>query len=155
MLESMESQPVCRFRLRFLGPAIRFSILAAILLEVLIWLDGGRHLGAWLVARLLILVWSALWMGLLVLLCRVRVTATGIKFPDWPLVVRELPWDQMVTVRRVNLLGFRFLAIYGAGNPFGMWLPLFLRDVDQFWRVVEGCVTSDHPLRASRTRRCT
>ncbi|HXG12176.1 MAG TPA: hypothetical protein VNK04_20650 [Gemmataceae bacterium] len=142
------SQPICRFRLQFLGPAIRFSILTAILFEGLIRLDGVLldH-GAWLVARLFLLLGAALWMGLLVLLCRVRVTPLGIKSPDWPWIVRELPWDSIAIVQRVNLLGFRFLVLYAANKPFGMWVPLFLKDGDQFWRMVKGCVPLDHPLR--------
>jgi hypothetical protein len=138
---------MCRFRLQFVRPAARLAILASVLLELLIWMDGARDHAAWLVARLFLVLVCALFMGLMVLLCGVRVTLTGLRCPGW----RELAWERMSTVHSCNLLGFRFLVIYPEGASFGVWLPLFLRNLDQLRSVVEACVASSHPLRVSLT----
>ena len=107
-----------------------------------------------LIARLFPVPVAALMVGLFVWLCPIRVSPRGIKYPAWPLVVREVPWEEMHTVHYVNLLGFRFLAVYREGAAVGLWLPLFLKNPDLFCEVVCACLGNDHPLSAGLMRHC-
>lgn len=141
------SLPIVRFRPRFLGPTLRLAVMTALAVEVGIRLEGNRiALDEWAVIQTGTFICSAVGMGLFALVYRLRLSPTGIRSPDWPLV-REFAWDRIDVVRRVNLLGFRFLALYEAGNDFGVWIPLFLKGEDDFWRVVRACVGPDHPMR--------
>jgi hypothetical protein len=149
--------PVCYFRIRFLGPVLGLAFLASTVTALLIFLDGRNRppdaIGL-LIARLVPIPITALLVGLLIWLCPIRVTPRGIKHPAWPLVVREVPWEEMHTVRYVNLLGFRFLAVYREGAAVGLWLPLFLKKPGLFCEVVCAYLGNDHPLSASLTRHC-
>jgi hypothetical protein len=93
------------------------------------------------------LVFAVCFFGLFSLLWPIRITPTGIKCPDWAWLVRELRWEQIAVAKHVNLLGFRFLVLYEAGNDFGLWVPLFLRNEEGFWRAIKACVGRDHPIR--------
>jgi hypothetical protein len=149
--------PVCHFRIRFLGPVLGLAFLASTVTALLIFLDGRNrpiNTVGLLIARLVPVPLAALMVGLFVWLCPIRVTPRGIKYPAWPLVVREVPWGEMHTVRYVNLLGFRFLAVYREGAAVGLWLPLFLKSPDLFCEVVCACLGNDHPLSASLMRNC-
>jgi hypothetical protein len=146
------------FRIRFLGPALGLSTLASVLAMLLIFFDHPNNAPdtvGLLILRLFPIPGAALFTGVLVLLCPVRVTSRGIKHPAWPLLVREVPWHEMHSVHYVNLLGFRFLAIYRQGAATGLWLPLFINKRDLFCELVRTYVGEDHPLAASLRRRCT
>jgi hypothetical protein len=148
---------VCYFRMRFLGPAVRLSFLSSLVTMTLIFLDdrkGAHDLVGWLIVRLFPIPLAVLFMGALTLSCPIRVSSRGIKCPGWPLLVREVPWDEMHSVQYVNLLGFRFLAIYREGAAFGLWLPLFLKNRDCFRDLVSTYVGGNHPLASNLTRHC-
>jgi|GEM_PF-5833925 len=150
----------CRFRTKVLDPALRVALWETILLEILLWTSHrDRPLGEVLIVHLI--AQSFFWMfwivffALFSLLCVIRVTPTGILCTFCPGLASEIPWERIVTVRYANLLGCRFLAIYPVGkfDSFGTWVPLFLRDEETFWDVVEACVPAHHPLRASRKKK--
>lgn len=148
------SEPTLRFRLKVVSPALIFTVWLSVLVQALIALDRPPVIDeAWLVARLLMLVFAVCYFGLLSLLWPIRITSTGIKCPDWAWLVRELRWEQIAVAKHVNLLGFRFLVLYEAGNDFGLWVPLFLRNEEGFWRAIRACVGRDHPIRRC-IRRC-
>lgn len=153
----MAHSPVCYFRIRFLGPVLGLTCLTSAVTALLIFFDDRNRpvnpIGL-LIARLFPLPIAALLVGLFVWLCPIRVTPRGIKYPAWPLVVREVPWEEIHTVRYVNLLGFRFLAVYREGAAFGLWLPLFIKNPGALREVVSACVGEDHPLSVSLTRYC-
>jgi hypothetical protein len=146
---NMDHPRIYHFRIRFLGPALGLAFLASAVTALLILFDGRNRpvdpVG-FLIARLLPIPVAALFIGLLMWLCPIRVTPRGIKYPAWTLVVREVPWEEMHTVQYVNLLGFRFLAIYRRGAAAGLWVPLFLKNPDLFCEAVRAYLPGAHPL---------
>jgi hypothetical protein len=154
---TMDHPRVYYFRIRFLGPTLGLTFLASAVAALLIFFDGRNRpldpIGL-LIARLVPIPIAALFIGLLMWLCRIRVTPRGIKYPAWPLLVRELPWEEMHMVQHVNLLGFRFLAIYKHGAAAGLWLPLFLKNPDLFSEAVRAYLPGDHPLAVCLGRCC-
>lgn len=146
------------FRIRFLGPALRLSFLGSLGTAMLIFLDdrnGAPDTVGWLIVRLFPIPVAALFVYVLALSCPIRVTSRGIKCPAWPLLVCEVPWDEMHSVQYVNFFGFRFLAIYRGGAATGLWLPLFIKNRDRFCDLVSTYVGDDHPLVVSLMKCCT
>jgi hypothetical protein len=147
----------CYFRIRFLPPTICVSFLASTVTIILILFDN-RNVGpdpiGLLIVRLLPIPIAGLFMGLVVLLCPIRVTSRGITYPGWRFLVRELLWEEMHSVQYVNLVGLRFLAIYRDGAATGLWLPLFINNSARFCELISIYVDDDHPLLLNLIKRC-
>jgi hypothetical protein len=146
------------FRIRLLGPALGLATLASVVTMLLIFFDrpnAAPNTVGLLIVRLFPIPIAALFTGALAILCPVRVTSRGIKHPAWPLVIREMPWHEMHLVQYVNLLGFRFVAIYRQGAATGLWLPLFIKNRGQFCELVSIFAGEEHPLVVTLMKRCT
>lgn len=145
------------FRIRFLGPALWLGTLTSVVTALLIALDnprGAPDAVGFLIVRLFPIPVAVLFLAVVALLCPIRVTARGIKYPAWPLLVREMRWDEMHAIHYVNLLGLRFLAIYRIGAATGLWLPLFIKNRGQFCDLLSACAGKDHPLVVSLIKYC-
>ncbi|MCX7665687.1 MAG: hypothetical protein N2112_09080 [Gemmataceae bacterium] len=135
-----------RFRMALLRPTLIIGFWTACVFELLLLFEEERHVKAWLVARLIVLLFALVSTLILVLLFWVKVTPSGIKFPNWPILIRKMKWDEVIHVRSINLGGLRFLVLYSSPASFGDWIPLFLAEPELFCKSLEEFVPKTHPL---------
>jgi hypothetical protein len=77
---------------------------------------------------------------------KVRVSAEELGgFDAWGRY-REITWDHLRVARPVNLLGLKYLRVYGTGGKALLSLPLFLSDLEGFCRLVRRHAGPEHPL---------
>jgi hypothetical protein len=95
---------------------------------------------AWAVAFAFVLIL------VVVAVFRVFVGPVGLRGYTFWGNYRTLPWDEIDSVRPINLLGLRFLRVRGVGGGLPVWLPLFLADMPRFRTAVRDLAGDDHVL---------
>lgn len=87
----------------------------------------------------------ALFTGLVVFLYRIVVVEEGIYAYTWYGTYRYLPWQDIVSVSRMNIPGFGYLRV--ASKKGVVWVPLFLNNFPQFRETVSAYAGDpDNPL---------
>jgi hypothetical protein len=89
---------------------------------------------------------QAVFAFLLTLYYRVFVCSQGIRCFDFWGRYQFVPWGQITSVRRTNMLGLVYLKLYSSAARRPLWLPMFLRARSRFWARVHGWLESSSPL---------
>jgi len=88
----------------------------------------------------------ALFTGFVLFLYRIIVVEEGMYAYTWYGVYRFLPWQDIVSVSRMNIPGFGYLRVASKKGPV-VWVPLFLKNFRQFRESVsEYAGDPEHPM---------
>jgi len=57
-----------------------------------------------------------------------------------------VPWENIERIAKFNFAGMRYLRIWGSGDRLPIWLPMFIKQRDEFTELVANYVEADHEL---------
>lgn len=78
--------------------------------------------------------WTAIWTRRM----KVYVSPAGLRcYTAWCLY-RFVGWPDMTRVRPVSFLGLRYLRVWSTSQRSPVWVPLFLSDLPEFRKAVQG-----------------
>jgi hypothetical protein len=146
--------PVESFRMAF-GTLVIFMVVAGVLLLaaalglVFLVLPPAAGVPVLLIAVLGVGMAEVLFFlgaGLLILLFKIDVGPEGLRCPNAWGGYGFAAWDDVRSVRPINILGLRYLRVFTTTTVLPLWVPLFLADPDGFRAALLRCAGPTHPL---------
>lgn len=95
----------------------------------------------------IIYLWSAACAFLVARVLTVRVTPEGIYGRTFWSRARFVAWEDIITVRVIGFPPTRFLRLFSGDGGAPLWMPLFIKQRDQWHASILECAGEGHPLR--------
>jgi|SRR5690554_1832861 len=58
----------------------------------------------------------------------------------------SLEWRNITKVKSIQIVGLKYLRVYGDGQARPLWIPCFLRNMDEFVKDVHNKISHENPL---------
>lgn len=130
----MTQQQQLSFRSAILPPYVVTLLITVVVSAGVVLFRHGLALD-WAAIGLRFL-WTAVGVFLFivaaVVLFRVYVTAEGLRCYTFWGIYYTLGWPEIDSVRKINLLGLRYLRVGSSQSNHTVWVPLFLADMPRF-----------------------
>jgi len=123
-----------KFRMRFVPPFTFTIILSIIGFSGYLFVTEGINIDwkSCVIALSGMLLFVLLYILTIIIYYKVTLTEDGIKgFNFWG-KYRFVQWNEINNVKFINFCGLKFLRVFSKNERLSLWIPLFLKDMNDF-----------------------
>jgi len=137
-----------KFKPKFTPQFLLVIVFGVPLGALLIYLDPDLTLKPiiFLMSMSMGLISGAIVLLLLISLFSVEIDSSGIRAANTWGVKQKLKWDEITNCRPFNLLGLRYVRLYGGKSRWGIWLPDFLSNKQEFINLTFEFAPTSNPI---------